>query len=741
MKQNKINISKLSTIIVTIVFFLVAGLVVLYITTVDDEILEATRIKMEDLGFQMGSEIESSVGESTDDLSLIAQYASDADITFDTAADFLQSQSQAEEFENIYYIDLDGNGISSKNIHRNFSQNKTFINIFNDEIFIDYPYISSVTGELIFELAVPIMKDGVVSGVLFGETPVEDLYEIIDSIAKGGWIFLTDTDLNIHFTTSVGHTDSTAVPSHDIETLGHENIASAIQDVLNGNGGSFTYVANYGTGNTQKILFYYPIKMTDWVLAIAIEETSISVDFATAIEQIIMISIVILLTIIFFVIYIWIHQIYSLKSLKKTAYIDPLTNLPNLLKLKKDMSNILTKNKTKRYAVVKIDIENFKAINEMFGFEVGNRVLQSFKPIRDTVPEPTLMITRTGVDEFILFSGNGFLDDMEDRTEIYESYYKKFIPELGEYKISFKYGRYHIPVGYTDVDDIINKLNLAHKISKESKGLIIYDYDESYTKKILKEAELTKKMSAALLKNEFLMYLQPKFSLKEDKIIGAEALVRWQEADGTMIFPNDFVPLFEKNGFIVELDRYILEKACITLRKWMDEGINPIPISVNCSRQNLQYDDFIQAIRIIADKYDIPHGLIEVELTETATIANEGIIETLFSDLRQNGFGISIDDFGAGYSSLGLLKNLKVDTLKMDRSFFIDEKEIVRSEYVIDGFIKLAHKLDMFVVAEGIETSSQIEMLKKVDCDAVQGYYYSKPIPIPEFEEKYKDTM
>ncbi len=737
----KINMSKLFTIIVTIVFFLVASLVVVYVVTVDDEMLEATRIKMENSGFQMGSEIEGSIEESTDDLSLIAEYASDADITVDTAADFLRSQSQAEEFENIYYVDLDGNGISADNVERDFSQNETFIRAFESDIFIDYPYISPETEDLIFELAVPVVKDGVASGVLFGESPVEDLYEIIDSTVNGGWIFLTDTDLNIHFTTSVGHTDDAAIPSHDIETLGHENVSSAIQNVVNGIGGSFTYIANYGTGNTQKILFYYPIEMTDWVLAIAIEENAIHIDFETAIEQIVFISIVILLAIVFFVVYIWIYRIHSLKSLERTAYIDPLTGLPNLLKLKKDMSDILTKNRNSRYAVVKIDIENFKAINEMFGFEIGNRVLQAFKPIRETVPEPTLMITRTGVDEFILFSGNGFLDDMEERTGIYESYYKKFIPELGEYKISFKYGRYHIPIGSTDVDDIINKLNLAHKISKENKGLIIHDYNESYTKKILKEAELTKKMSAALQNNEFLVYLQPKYNLSEEKIIGAEALVRWQEADGTMIFPNDFIPLFEKNGFIIELDRYILEKVCITIRKWIDEQVNPVPISVNCSRQNLQHDNFVQAIRGIADKYDIPHGFVEVELTETATIANEEIIETLFSDLRQNGFGISIDDFGAGYSSLGLLKNLKVDTLKMDRSFFTDEKEIIRAEHVVDGFIKLAHKLDMYVVAEGIETIAQIEMLKKINCDAVQGYYYSKPMPIAEFEEKYKDIM
>ncbi len=566
----KVFFNKLSIIIITIFFMLISGLVFLYVTTVDDEVLDVTRIKMEDISVRMGVEIERSIEESEDDLSLLSQYASNADINFENAAEFLKSQSQVEEFEALYYINLNGEGLSLNNETFNFEQNKSYIQALNDEFQIAEPHISPITGEIVFDVAVPVTQNGVITGVLLSEVSINDLYEIMDDTAKAGWIFLVDFDLNILFTSSLGHMDFDVIPPSDIETLGAKNVEQGVLNAKNGMHGSFTYTADYGNGRTQKILTYAPISMSDWVLVVAIEESAINIDLETSVNQITNISIIVLIITLFFVAYLWAYRHFTVYSLEKTAYYDTLTELPNLTKLKKDMAEILTKNKDRQYAVVKIDIENFKAINEMFGFDIGNRVLQAFKKIRETVPEPSLMIARTGVDEFTLFSGNGFLDDMENRTDIYESYYQKFIPELGNYRISFKYGRYHIPLGYTDVDEIINRLNLAHRISKERKGLTIYDYDESYSKKILKDAEITSKMRDALKNNEFMIYLQPKFSLKSDKLVGAEALVRWQEANGNIIFPNDFIPLFEKNGFIVELDKYVLLKVCETLKNgWM----------------------------------------------------------------------------------------------------------------------------------------------------------------------------
>ncbi len=741
MKLHKFAFGKSSNIVITLVFFLIAVLVGWYAVTVDDEILEATRLKMEDIGMQMCVEIERSVEESEDDLSLLAEYVAEADVTVENAVEFFQSQSQVEEFDNLYYIETSGQGISLTGSMHDFSNNTTFLQALKDEFCIAPPRTFGTSEEAVFDVAVPVEKNGEVTGVLLSEIPISNLYEIMYSTAKGGWVFLIDPDLNIFFTTSLGHNEFDSVPSDDIEMLGTENVAAGVARAQEGLGGSFTYIANYGNGDTQKILVYSPIEMTNWVLAVAIEESAINVDLETAIGHILNISAIILAVITFFIIYIWLYRIYSERELEKIAYYDPLTTLPNLAKLRKHMYETLSKNKKKQYSVVKIDVDNFKAINELFGYDVGNRVLQAFKTVRESVDEPTLQIARTGIDEFILFSGNGFLEDMELRTMNYEALHKKLIPELGNYKVSFNYGRYHITPGDTNIDEIMNKLNLTHKIAKESKGLIIYDYDEAYTKKLLEEANLSNKMYDALHNHEFLPFLQPKFSLQDNKLVGAEALVRWRLSDGAMVFPNHFIPLFERNGFIVNLDHYVLEEVCIQIRKWLDDGLTPIPISVNCSRLNLFVENFIEHIIEIVDKHGVPHELIEIELTETITIENEEIVECLFADLRKNGFKISIDDFGSGYSSLGMLPNMRVDTLKMDRSFFVRNKEVVRAEYVVDGFIKVAHNLDMYVVAEGIETEEQITALKRTSCDAVQGFYYAKPMPSSEFEVKYRNLL
>ncbi len=742
MRFKDINMSRISIIIVTLVCLAVTVLIGRYVMTVEKEILEVTCVKLKSLGVQVATEIERSIEESEDDLSLLAQYVGKADINLENAVDILQKQSQVEEFSCIYYVDLKGNGISTDGSKSNFAQNTTFLHSLDRDFVISMPHLSTKTDELIFDVAVPVLKNDVMTGVLLSEVPISDLHEIMDIKAKDGLIFIMDRKLNILFTLALGEHKANPIFADNVNTLlGKEDMHLMLQDALDGKRGVITYRANYDSKEVEKILTYEPMEGTDWVLVIAIEESSINIDLKSAMKQITNVSIVIFFIMIFFIVYIWIYRICSLRSLEKTAYYDPLTNLPNMTKLKKSMSEILKANKETKYTVIKIDVENFKAINEMFGFEVGNKVLKLFKTIRDSVDEPTLSIYRTGIDEFMLFSSNGFLDDMEERTGHYESFYKKYIPELGSYIISFKYGRYHIPLGDTNVDEIINKVNLAHRIAKEHKEIIIYDYNESYTKKILEEATLTSKMTNALHNQEFKVYFQPKFSLKNDSLVGVEALVRWQEADGTMIYPNAFIPLFEKNGFIVELDKYVLEQVCLTLRKWIDKKIRPIPVSVNCSRNDLRHTDIVETITRIVDKHNIPHEYIEIELTETATIENEEIIEKLFEDLRNHKFKISIDDFGAGYSSLGLLKNLKVDTLKMDRSFFTGESDSQRSEYVVDGFIKLAHNLGMYVVAEGIETESQLNTLKGINCDAVQGYVYAKPMPISEFEEKYKYQM
>ncbi|EFS27535.2 hypothetical protein FUAG_03050 [Fusobacterium ulcerans ATCC 49185] len=251
--------------------------------------------------------------------------------------------------------------------------------------------------------------------------------------------------------------------------------------------------------------------------------------------------------------------------------------------------------------------------------------------------------------------------------------------------------------------------------------------------KYLKEKNIEDNMEHALENNEFIVYFQPKVELKTNKIAGAEALVRWQDPKKGLIPPDEFIPIFEKNGFITKLDIYVFEEVCKTIRKWLNEGINPIPVSVNLSRMHLQNPNFLKKYKEIQEKYEVPADLLEIELTETLVFENFEQLKKVIDDIHQMGFSCSIDDFGSGYSSLNLLKEIPVDILKLDRIFF-SKKNDKRGNSVIESIISLAKKLNMTTISEGVETISQVEFLRKADCDLVQGYVYSKPLAKDDFE-------
>ncbi len=694
--------------------------------------------EIEQIKVEIEVDIENNIEESEDDLSLVAEFVVKNNVTEQNAVEFLNSQSQVQEFETLYYVNLDGNGVSADGTTKDFSNSEAFKGALNDEFIITNPMISEDTNEAVLEVAVPVLENEQVTAVLISENSIQEIYDNIYSLMGNiGHAYIVDRQANIIFSTDSSFIQSNTLDDESLFFLNNQNIRTIYDDLKNGVAGNM----NFDLDGSDAMLLYTPIDLTPWSLLLAVDKGQINDTLMESVNSVIYLCIGAILILIAFTLYTWYTRRRLLKSIEKSAYIDTLTEIPNVTKLKIDMQNILSKNKDEKYSIIKMDIDNFNAINELFSVEIGNRVLKAFKNIRDSVDEPSLIIARLGGDEFFLFSGNGFLDDMETRTHIYEAQYNMLIPELGDYRIGLKYGRYHIEPGETDIDDIINKASMAHKMAKDKKEKIVYDYDDNYKKMLMESGEIINTMKSALENNEFKLYLQPKFSASDERLIGAEALVRWIKDDGTIVYPDKFIPLMEKSGFITEIDKYMLESACKLIRRWIDEKIGYLPISVNFSRLNLLNKDFVKNISEIIDRYDIPHGFIEVEITESTMIEQEDMIEKLFAQLHKAGFRISIDDFGSGFSSLGLLKNLKADVLKLDKAFFNNKRDVVRGDVIIDGIIKLAQSLNMYVVAEGVEEEEQVDFLRNIGCDAIQGYYYSRPIPHDEFEAKYKDLM
>jgi EAL domain-containing protein (putative c-di-GMP-specific phosphodiesterase class I) len=308
--------------------------------------------------------------------------------------------------------------------------------------------------------------------------------------------------------------------------------------------------------------------------------------------------------------------------------------------------------------------------------------------------------------------------------------------------------KYYLPImaGVYIIDDpklnlitIQDRANSARKSNKEMRQAqlcSIVFYSEMQRLRMVREREITNRMESALTNDEFIFYLQPQVELENERIVGAEALVRWADPQRGVVYPNEFIPTLEKNGFITKLDIHIFEKVCKLIEKWIGEGRDPVPVSVNLSRLHLTESGFLDEYERIKNRYSIPDGLIQLELTETVVYENFELIYNAVDRVHKLGFVMALDDFGSGYSSLNLLKDIPVDILKLDRGFFDEERgSRNRGEHIIEGIISLARKLDMVIVAEGVESMAQLAFLKQVQCDMVQGYIYSKPVSIEEFEE------
>lgn len=264
-------------------------------------------------------------------------------------------------------------------------------------------------------------------------------------------------------------------------------------------------------------------------------------------------------------------------------------------------------------------------------------------------------------------------------------------------------------------------------------------YNDTMREEAVRIKDIEDVMHGALSRKEFQVYLQPKCNMNTGAIEGAEALVRWMR-DGRVMYPSDFIPVFERNGFIVNLDLYTLEEVCRMQRYWLDMGFNPPAVSVNQSKPLVYGKDYVQKVLNIVRRYDLPPNLIEIELLESLIHDNIDALQKITEELGQNGILVCIDDFGSGYSSLNLIKDICADVLKIDRAFLNNAETNQRAWIVLKNVVELAKGLDMSVVVEGVETENQAALLKEVGCTTAQGYLYAKPMPVSEYEKRIKNN-
>lgn len=416
----------------------------------------------------------------------------------------------------------------------------------------------------------------------------------------------------------------------------------------------------------------------------------------------------------------------SMATLKAVEF-DAISGLYNKAAFIRHFQRYLNENKDKKYDMLMINVEGFSYINELYGTAKGEKLLKHIGNVISVCNFGAVMACRYATDRFILMRIHSD-SDVRDEVVVYNEKIHENAP-INDFVLKFAV--------YTDVDtsvpvaDLCERLSLTMKTVKRryDMQLAFYSTEMAEKAKYLKKIEGC--MKEALKQNQFSVYYQPKHDAKTGEIAGAEALVRWIHPEYGFLSPADFIPLFEENGFITRLDLYVWNKVCEDIKNWIDEGINPVPISVNASRRDILSIDTPDRLLIPVNNNGVDIGLLHIEITESASV-NDNVILEKVKAIRDIGIKIELDDFGSGQSSLGTIRDIPTDIIKLDISFV---RNIEKQKEIVKMIISLAHALGHKIVAEGVESKEQLEILRDFGCDYIQGYYFSKPLEQNDFRQ------
>ena len=427
-------------------------------------------------------------------------------------------------------------------------------------------------------------------------------------------------------------------------------------------------------------------------------------------------------------------ELQAEQEVQKFRYLaehDPLTGINNRKAFCEKTEIMLQNNPDKKYILLCWDVEKFKVINDLFGNEVGNRVLKALAM--------HFASSMLGIGTYGRLGDDHFAICYPETHCSAEAAWERANSALGvlniNYKITVCMGAYRIEDRSLPVSNMCDRANLALQDIKGNYLRNFAFYDDRLRATMLKEQELCDEMERGLAEKQFQVYIQPKYDLDTRKIIGGEALIRWIHPVRGMISPGEFVPLFERNGAIIRLDAFVWDKTCQYLHQWQSGGMDIVPISVNISRLNFLNRDLTAHFSRLLKKYELTTKYVELEVTESVYADNSDIFYRELERLQSAGFKILMDDFGSGYSSFNMLKEAPVDVLKLDMMFLRGSDKKGRANKIIRAIMNMAELIDMPVVAEGVETEDHVNFLKGINCKAVQGFYFQRPIPAEQFQK------
>ena len=661
-------------------------------------------------------------------------------------ASSLASQAISESpFDVISFFNPDGSCIrltqDGQIINNYFSKipltlQKAIIHSFEGRSSISDPFFPEDNSEPLIAITTPIRHNHEIIGVLSGTKALSNLNRVLARAS------IQYTDLNSILLTKEGK----------ILSLGNISLLKNISDLnideiaLFNEEGKKQLLAALNTPLASNFSFKYnentyifhinPLGINDWYL-ITLEQVKIgdTPGYSALIALIYILAFVLLCGILSAAFgYVLLRKNYT-TQLKLASY-DQLTGTFNLFKLHTELKKLNYKNN--KYGLIALNIRDFHYLNKIAGELRANNILKVIvKSAREF--SQIIYICRTGVDQFYFFTD---LNTYEEISTLIKALTKRIDSNLTLFSLQLPvvfYCGVAISNQFDDEESLIHKVNFTQKqVSKSYTHQIAFYDDNTFNhEQFIKYIE--SQMQQALQNHEFKLYLQPKVNLKKDEVVAAEAVVRWQKPDGTLIYPGDFIPIFEENGFCINLDLFVFTQICKQLKEWQEQKIRPINISINQSMILLLRKDYIYTISEIIKQYDIDPQFITIEILESLAAQNINELINCINNIHSLGLKVALDDFGSGYSSLNVLSQINIDELKFDKNFLTEkeDKKFALNKVILKHMVDLAQSLNIVSVAEGCENIETIQFLKSINCDVAQGFYFDKPLPLTEFVDKY----
>lgn len=706
------------------------------------ELEYSTREYCEEVTSQMRDAVNSGIDAKMIDLVNVADSVSQVFDGSDPAAldGFLARKAGILEFDALFLVNSEGDSIAST-VEEAFELNKDTVKaqIDADPSFLEKVHVGFIEGQMLFYSA-PVHLDQASSYVLIGIRGKEVMQRIITSSAfqgntiscvidNQGNVVLAPTDLK-------PFTDLESIfNSHSEGGTAQELTQEIRDDLAAGRSGSLRFTSVTGRKN---LLTYNPLQNNQWFLLTIVPVNLMAGDVSAYFLRTMLVVLGLALVFLLFLMMIYRINSDSQKQLSRLAYEDDVTGGMNNTAFQQRYRQVLREQPSSRPAVVLLNVRRFKLINEKLGFGTGNQILRiiSQEINKHLYKKQNEFSARSEMDNFFLCLNEKQPQQIWNRVQEMETAVNQRLNEsYPGTQLTFTAGCYLVEDPATDIRIIQDRARTAARDEAVNVQEVCSFYSDGIAERIKREQELEAMFDTALANRSFQVYLQPKVNLKSGRLVGAEALVRWKHPTLGVISPADFIPLFERNGKICSLDFYVFEEVCRFYRQRTAEGKPWYPVSVNLSRYHFYENHFLDKFQAVRQEYGLPDGAIEFELTESMFFDQEHNerIKRGIEQMHRMGFRCSMDDFGSGYSSLGILKEFDVDTLKMDRSFFLD-MESEKARDIIRSVVELAGKLKMETVAEGIEQTDQMEFLHSIRCDTVQGYFFSRPLPVDEFE-------